>query len=200
MDGITWAGSAMVAARVRLDIATSNLANASTDGFSGYSARGFMTGEGVRIERESNQRHGGLRRTGRDFDLAIVGAGAFQVRDASGSITTTRDGAFTRERNGTLTDARGSVVIGERGAVVIPENARIDERGFILSGDRRIDRIVVPDGSTVHSGYLESAGVDAISEMVDVMSAERSFETAQKVVSAIDGTRQKSASEVARVK
>ena len=41
-------------------------------------------------------------------------------------------------------------------------------------------------------------GVDAIAQMIDVLAAERSFESAQKTVGAIDATRQKSA-EAARV-
>ena len=36
--------------------------------------------------------------------------------------------------------------------------------------------------------------------MIDVLEAERSFESAQKVVAAIDSTREKSAGDVARVK
>lgn len=41
-------------------------------------------------------------------------------------------------------------------------------------------------------------GVDAIAEMIDVLAAERSFESAQKAVAAIDQARQKSA-EAARI-
>jgi flagellar basal body rod protein FlgG len=41
-------------------------------------------------------------------------------------------------------------------------------------------------------------GVDAIAEMIDVLAAERSFESAQKAVAAIDQSRQKSA-EAARI-
>jgi flagellar basal body rod protein FlgG len=37
------------------------------------------------------------------------------------------------------------------------------------------------------------SGVDAIAEMIDVLAAERSFESAQKAVAAIDQSRQKSA-------
>lgn len=41
-------------------------------------------------------------------------------------------------------------------------------------------------------------GIDSIAEMIDVLAAERSFESAQKSVAAIDQTRQKSA-EAARI-
>jgi len=37
------------------------------------------------------------------------------------------------------------------------------------------------------------AGVDAIAQMIDVLAAERSFESAQKTVTAIDQARQKAA-------
>ena len=100
---MAWAASAMVAARTRLEIATENLANASTDGFARITARGILGARGVAIERE-------------------------------------------------------------RAAAVahLPNN------------------------------------VDAIAEMIDVLAAERSFESAQKAVSAIDRSREK-ASEAAKV-
>jgi flagellar basal-body rod protein FlgF len=200
MDGIVWAGSAMVAARTRLEIATENLANASTDGFRRSDARGFLTAYGVAIARVPAQAHGALRHTGRDFDLAIVGNGTFHVRDAAGRIVATRDGAFTRERDGTLRDDAGRVLIGQRGVLHVPPDARVDALGSVIAGNRAIDRLALPRGSSVHSGFLESANVDAIGEMIDILAAERSFESAQKVVTAIDATRQKSADDVARVK
>ena len=94
----------MVAARTRLEIATENLANASTDGFRRIAARGFLTKAGVAIARERDSANHSLR-----------------------------------------------------------------------------------------AGSFASNGVDAIAEMVDVLAAERSFESAEKVVAAIDQSRQKAA-------
>lgn len=199
MDGIAWAGSAMVAARTRLEIAAENLANVSTDGFRRVDAHGFLTAAGVAIAKQPAHDHGGLRRTGRDFDLAIVGAGDFRVRDAAGNIAVTRNGAFVRERDGTLRDGAGRTVLGARSALYVPEDARIDERGRVIAGFRVADALPIPPGSTVQTGFLEGAGVDAVREMIDVLSAERSFESAEKVVAAIDATRQKSA-DAARLK
>ncbi|MEO6834795.1 MAG: flagellar basal body rod C-terminal domain-containing protein [Candidatus Tumulicola sp.] len=202
MDGITWAGSAMVAARTRLEIATQNLANVSTDGFARIGARGFLTPVGVAVDRRPVPGHGALRRTGRDFDLAIVGPGGFSVRDAAGAVGTTRAGAFTREADGTLRDAAGRTLLANGHALRVPDGARIDERGDVIAADTdaTVDRLPLPPGSSVHAGFLEGASVDAIHEMVDVLCAERSFESAQKIVSAIDRTREKSSSDVARVK
>ena len=127
MDGIARAGSAMVAARARLEIATQNLANVSTDGFERVAARGSLTREGVTIARRPDAlTHGALRRTGRDFDLAIVGAGAFAVEDAAGRQSLTRAGAFTRERDGTLRDALGRTLTAGGHPLRVPDGARVD--------------------------------------------------------------------------
>ena len=171
MDGIAWAGSAMEAAQSRLDIATGNLANVSTNGFTALVARGFLTSNGVSIAAERGARHGALRPTGRDLDMAIVGDGAFIVRDRNGTVSRSRDGAFVRDRNGTLTDALG----------------------------RTLMRTDLSNGSVVRRGFLETSGANAISEMIDVVWAQRSFESAQKAASAIDGIRQRAA-DAARVK
>jgi len=103
MDGMAWATSAMVAARTRLEIATENLANVSTEGFRRLIARGSLTGSGVAVARERA--------------LAVMH---------------------------------------------LPNN------------------------------------VDAIAEMIDVLAAQRSFESAQKAVTAIDRSREKAA-EAARI-
>jgi flagellar basal-body rod protein FlgF len=201
MDGISWAGSAMIAARTRLDIATENLANVSTTGFRRIDARGFLTPAGVAVDRVPGREQGALRRTGRDTDLAIVGDGAFWVRDAGGSMSATRNGAFVRNADGTLQDTHGRTLVGLHGALRVPPDGRIDVRGHVIDARGRIvDSLGLPPGCSEHSGFLESAGVDAISQMVDVLAAERSFESAEKVVSAIDQTRQKTSSEVARIK
>jgi flagellar basal body rod protein FlgG len=202
MDGIAWAGSAMVAARARLEIATQNLANVSTDGFARITAHGSLTAGGVAIARRPDAlARGALRRTGRDFDLAIVGKGAFVVADAAGNRSATRAGAFIREGDGTLRDASGRILIAGGHALRVPEGARIDERGCVIANDAStVDRIPLPPGSSIEAGFLEGASVDAIREMIDILCAERSFESAQKVVSSIDRTREKSASDVARVK
>jgi flagellar basal body rod protein FlgG len=120
----------MVAARTRLEIATENLANVSTEGFRRITARGFLTALGVTIAREPAREQGGAMRAG----------------------------AFERTAGGVLRDSAGH---------------------------------------TLAAPHL-SNGVDAISEMIDVLAAERSFESAQKAVTAIDLSRQKAA-DAARV-
>jgi flagellar basal body rod protein FlgG len=192
MDGIAWAASAMVAARTRLEIATENLANVSTDGFARIAARGVLSARGARIERAPERRQGSLRQTGRDLDFAILGEGAFALREAGGAVVRSRAGAFVRA-HGALQDAFGRTLLGSRGPLRFPSEARLDERGRVVAGGRCVDALPLPAASRLQSGYLEAAGVNAIGEMIDVMAAERAFESAQKIVTAIDATREKSA-------
>ena len=84
--------------------------------------------------------------------------------------------------------------------MVVPQGATIDERGRVLANDTDIHRAIpLPHDSTLRSGFLEESPVDPIAEMVGIVNASRSFESAQKVVGAIDSLRQKNASDVARV-
>jgi flagellar basal-body rod protein FlgG len=201
MDALDWAGSAMLAARTRLDIATRNLANVSSDGFRKLTARGVLTSNGARVDAERSSQRGGIRRTGRDYDLAIVGPGHFSVRDAAGRVVETRSGSFERTLRGTLVDARGRTLLRDAEPLIVPQGATIDERGRVLAGDTDTHRALpLPHDSTVRAGFLEESSVDPIAEMVGIVDASRSFESAQKVVGAIDALRQKNASDVARVR
>ncbi|MBV9149090.1 MAG: hypothetical protein JO024_04455 [Candidatus Eremiobacteraeota bacterium] len=200
MDGIAWAASAMSAAQSRLEIAADNLANASSDGFRRRVASGFLSSRGARITDGESSDQGALRHTGRTFDLALIGRGAFTLSDPRGGVSNTRSGAFTRDRFGHLRDDAGRLLLGKRGAVRLPSGASIDDGGFVRSAGRIIDRIALPAGASIRSGFIETSNVNAISEMVDVLCAQRSFESAQKVLSAIDVTRQKATDELPRLK
>jgi flagellar basal-body rod protein FlgG len=201
MDALDWAGSAMVAARTRLEIATQNLANVTSDGFRKLTARGTLTPFGVRVDAERSAQRGALRRTERDYDLAIVGPGHFSVRDAGGRVVATRDGSFERTVDGTLVDARGRTLLGRGGPLRVPERATIDERGHVVvDGSPTQQSIELANDATLRSGFVETSAVDAIAEMVGIVAASRSYESAQKVVGAIDTIRQKNASDVARVR
>lgn len=200
MDGIGWAASAMSAAQTRLDAAAENLSNASTDGYRRARLQGFLRTSGILMVHRRDGSQGALRATGRTLDLAISGSGTFAVRGNGGAIEHTRAGNFMRDRFGRVCDMRGRVLAGVRGPVVLPEGARIESTGAVTRNGVEINRIALPQGAEVRTGFLESANVDAIGEMIDVMTAQRSFETAQKVLSAIDQTRERAASQVAMVR
>ena len=200
MDGIELMATAMHAARNRLDVAAGNLANVSSDGFQKRIAHATLTAGGLVSSSDVDAAQGSLRHTGRNFDLAIVGSGGFFVRDAAGHVRESRSGSFSRNALGELANEGGAVLLGAHGPLVMSADATIDARGIVRAGGSETGRLRLHAGTTVQSGFLESSNVDAVGEMVDVLGAQRAFETAQKTLSAIDEERQKDADDVARVK
>lgn len=192
--------TAMRAAKARLDVSAANLANVSTDGFHKRVAHATLTAAGLTASSTLDASQGPLRRTGRAFDLATSGAGGFFVRDRTGQIVETRSGSFERDALGRLADARGNLLLGTRGALVVAADATIDTRGIVREAGAIVGALRTRPGTSIESGVLESANVDAVREMIDVLEAQRSFETAQKTLSAIDEARQKDVNDVARVK
>lgn len=200
MDGIELMASAMHAAKSRLDVSASNLANVSSAGFRRHVSHATLTARGVVASSTTDASQGPLVRTGRAFDLATAGDGGFAVRDRTGAVRESRSGSFVRDARGELVDDRGAVLLGTRGPIVASADATIDSRGVVHDTGGDAERIRLRPGTTLESGFLEGSNVDAIREMVDVLSAQRAFETAQKTLSALDEERQKSVDDVARVK
>lgn len=190
----------MIAARTRVEIATGNLANVSSDGFAKRVARGRLTSAGAIVTAQQSSEHGALRRTGRALDLAIVGNGSFHVMDQNGRIVETRNGSFERDALNRLVDDRGRLLYGTCGPVILPENGSIGADGNITVNGSLRNHLPLPNGSRLQSGFVETSAVDPITQMVDMLAAQRSYESAQKVVTAIDGVRQKSTTDVARLK
>jgi flagellar basal-body rod protein FlgF len=189
MDGIALMASAMHAAQARLDISALNLANVSTDGFRRSIAHAVLTAGGVVTEAALDGKQLALRHTGRVLDIAVAGAGAFLVRGAEGTLYRERSASFERDVAGRLSDGNGRVLLGRAGPMLVGADASLDDRA-----------IRVTPGTVLRSGFLEASNVDAIHEMVDVLTAQRAFETAQKTLSAIDDVRSKATNESARVK
>jgi flagellar basal-body rod protein FlgF len=200
MDGIALMATAMDAAKSRLDVSAANLANVSTDGFHKHLAHVAFTERGLVASSSVDNSQGALKHTGRNFDLAIVGSGGFLVRERGGALAETRTGSFERDVAGHLVDESGRMLMGRHGPVVASANAMIDARGIVRDAGSVAAQIQLRPGTTVQSGFLEGANVDAVREMVDVLEAQRAFETAQKTLGAIDDSRQKDVNDVVRVK
>jgi flagellar basal-body rod protein FlgF len=200
MDGIELMATAMHAMQKRVDIAAGNLANVSSDGFRRSVARVAFGGSGVVTTAEADATPGVLRRTGRGLDLAVPGAGGLLVRDAAGRVALVRSASFHPAADGVLRDARGRALLGEAGAVRARGDAQVDARGAVSEGGAVIARLRVAPGTVLESGALEGSNVDAIGEMVDLLAAQRAFETAQKALGALDEIRSHATADVARVK
>jgi flagellar basal body rod protein FlgG len=190
-----WMASALHAARSQLETATHNLANASSDGFRRAVSRTRMSEHGLIVDEHRTFEQGAIRHTGRAWDLAILGPGNFDVSGHS-----TRNGAFVTDARGYLCDDRGRRVMGARGPITIDAQTTIAGDGIVSAHGRRLNAIPLPPGSHVQTGALEASNVNAIGETLEILNAQRAFETAQKVLVAIDDTRQKAVNDVVRLK
>ena len=190
--------SAMHAAQARLDVSADNLANVSSTGFERHLARTSLSANGLVTSRQLDTERASLRHTGRNFDLATT-SGALFVDDR-GRSSATRSGSFELDNAGHLRDDRGRQLLGRNGPVVVRPEATIDARGVVRDGDVVLARLRMAPGTVVESGFLEASNVDAVKEMVDILSAQRAFETAQKTLVALDDTRSKAVNDVVRVK
>ena len=154
------AASGMSAQQTNLDTIANNLANANTTGFQqrqvnftdllyqnqvmpGAAATqqttvsaGLQIGLGTRPgSTEVIQRQGDFTTTSNPLDLAISGAGFFQILLPNGQIAYTRDGAFSTNAQGQIVTANGnplqpvitippdalSVTVGSDGTVSVTE-------------------------------------------------------------------------------
>lgn len=175
LRGLYTAYTGMLNQQHRLDVATNNLANASTVGFKkeGSTAQAFdecltikindssenyinrsigTMSLGVKIgETYTDYNQGSFRETARPFDLAIAGDGFFTISymNKSGVESTmyTRDGSFTLTKEGYLVTKDGDFVQGQNGAIILPTDAEItiDSLGNIFNGDEFIDQLKITD-------------------------------------------------------
>lgn len=165
--GLWSASSGMRAQQSGVEIASNNVANVNTVGFQrsrgdfqdllverldpsgGGLLRGDDTlhandvgaGQGVEATKLMFEQ-GALRTTGHPTDMALDGAGFFQVRRPNGQIAYTRDGSFRIDVNGDIVDHRGNhlLVQAPGGGGVTNLNITQAQNGFQLPvDDLRID-------------------------------------------------------------
>jgi flagellar basal-body rod protein FlgG len=134
------------AQQTQMDVTANNLANVSTTGFKRSRAvfedllyqtlrqpgaqssqqtqlpTGLQIGTGVRpVSTERVFTQGNLQQTSNDKDVAIQGAGFFQVLLPDGTTGYTRDGSFQTDSQGQLVTSSGFVV---QPAITIPADAQ----------------------------------------------------------------------------
>ncbi len=187
--------SAMQAARAQLETATANLANVSSDGYRRATSHVTLDARGLTVRAAREFEQGPIRHTGRALDLALLGPGSFTVGTAH-----TRNGAFITDRAGRLSDDRGRLVLGSRGPIALDAQTTIAADGTVRRAGRLVNQIPLPAGTRIQTGALEASNVNAIGETLDILGAQRAFETAQKVLVAIDDARQKAVNDVVRLK
>lgn len=162
------------AQQTHMDVIANNLANTSTAGFKRSRAvfedllyqtvrqpgaqssqqtqlpSGLQLGTGTRlVATERIHTQGNLQETGNDKDVAINGAGFFQVLLPDGTQAYTRDGSFQSDSQGQLVTASGFVV---QPAITIPAGTQ-----KITVGRDGTVSAVPASGAAVQVGSLQLA-------------------------------------------
>jgi flagellar basal-body rod protein FlgG len=244
------AASGMSAQQLNLDTIANNLANSSTAGFRQTRlefqdmiyqnlvtpgaaqsqqtvSAGLQIGLGTKsAATEVIMTQGDLNQTNNPLDLAIQGAGFFQVSMPDGTIAYTRAGSFHLNNQGMIVTTDGNPVLPN---ISIPANATavtITQYGVVnatLAGQQNPSQLgqiqlatfVNPGGlaaqgsnlftttlssgdpvlanpggteglGTLQQGYLENSNVDVVTEFVQMVLAQRAYESNSKVIRAAD--------------
>ena len=245
------AASGMNAQQNNLDNIANNLANSSTSGFQQRRmqftdllyqnqvmpgaaatqqttvASGMQIGLGVRPgSTEILQTQGELTTTGNPLDIAIEGAGFFQILLPSGQVGFTRAGNFQMDAQGNIVTANGdalqpgitipsnatAISIGSDGTVSVTlpgqtqdskvgtiQTAMFANPGGLNSIGSNIylptaasgDAIIGSPGGTEGLGFLqqnmlEQSNVSVVEQFVEMIVAQRSYESNSRVVKAAD--------------
>jgi len=139
------AASGMQANQLLVDTISNNLSNVNTTGFKKSKLQfqdllyqtlvepGTSNSDGVKlpgslqvglgVKAQSNDRiflQGNLQQTGNDLDMAIEGAGLFQVQKPDGTMAYTRDGTFKVNADGIVVNAQGNPLVPN---VTIPDQS-----------------------------------------------------------------------------
>jgi len=164
----------------------------------------------------SNQSQGAIQSSENPLDLAIEGAGYFTVKRSDGSVALTRDGAFGLNGRGQLETSEGDLLDPPitLPAGVSPSDVSVAADGTVTAGGRTLGRITLvnvssPDhlladgggllsttaasgparaltGSAIHQGALEASNVNTGTEMVQLVSTQRSYQLESSAIQTED--------------
>lgn len=151
------------------------------------------------------------------------------VPDENGEVTEyyTRDGSFKLNSEKQLVTSEGYMVIGTDGPIILEsENFSVLDDGSIVQNEEIVDKLVIKEFTdtntlrkygdnliqtteqtqeqeftgVVKQGFLEQSNVNAINEMINMITVMRAYESNQKVIQALDGTLEKAVNEVGAVR
>jgi flagellar basal-body rod protein FlgF len=221
--GLYIAASGMVAEMARQDLIANDLANSSTAGYKADRAiqgsfgslllQNTQTGQqigtlgnGARIEEQvTDLDPQAIKETGEDLDFAIAGEGYFAVQTAQGTRYT-RNGQFTLGANGRLLDQMANPVLNQNGQpITVGADGKVPEgqvgvfavNNARKTGDNFFTGTAGGRGAgQVRSGALEGSGAEPTRAMTEMIASLRAFESGQKVITTIDSTLGKAASQV----
>jgi flagellar basal-body rod protein FlgF len=205
--------------RAERNVFSSVLANAG--GLSETPLNQAMNSVGILSATTLDQTQGALQKTGNPLDLGIEGAGYFVVQTANGPMYT-RNGAFQVSSKGQLVTSTGDAVMGDKGVIFMPPGqVTISPDGSISSDGAVAGKLKIvefPAGteltsagntyysapansataataSNVRQGMLESSNVNPIASMVELVTAQRMAEMAQRALSMFNSEIDKTATQ-----
>jgi flagellar basal-body rod protein FlgF len=211
--GFYSAAAGMMSKITQQDAIANNLANVNTPGYKRKvvgvtnfelaikKANAAISDSETRIgvpilQSYEDQRPGAIQNTGSPTNFALDGPGHFVVKTGDGERLA-RGGNFSLDAEGTLVASDGSPVLGERGPIRLTgTDWSVDEEGNVHSSGSIIDRLRIEKSADasdanptrVISGCLEASNVNAVEEMVSMITAMRSYESCQKAIQSLDQT------------
>ena len=150
---------------------------------------------------------GSLINTESTYDFALADKGFFNISFTSKSgVTSTmysRDGSFQMNAEGYLVTKDGDYVLGESGdPIQLPTNIaelKVERTGEIYEDYNYLEKygenlFRAVDGATqsqevnpaVIQGYKEASNINVVSEMVEMISLAREYESNQKLIQTVD--------------
>ena len=153
---------------------------------------------GLGVKPSATQRvftSGTIVSTGNSFDVAIEGDGFFRIQLDDGTIAYTRDGSFKVDGNGTLCTTDGYIVQPQ---ITIPQDAN----EFIITSDGKVSVKINNEPTQTEIGTLELAkfipgqegfgtllqsslegsNVQIVTELVNLIQAQRAFEANSNMI------------------
>jgi flagellar basal-body rod protein FlgF len=204
--------SALEARMKIVDVITNNLANVNTTGFKRDFGHILQNETGFDIGTRVDLSTGDVLSTGNDLDVAINGPGFFAIQTPNGGVRYTRNGSFSLNAGGELVTKDGLPVLNSSGATINIGHGKvaIQDSGIVTVDGNEVatlkianfndpvklqkeglSRFVwngtpdsVQDVADPHlkSNALERSNVNAMDEMVHLMSAYREFEAVQRTL------------------
>lgn len=164
-----------------------------------------------------------------DMAISGTGFFNVEFTNKAGKTSTkyTRDGGFTLNKDGYLVTKDGDYVLGKAGRIKLDslQPTSIDQSGNIWQNGKQIATLKITDyedynylehyGENYYqsvegakekngeykivSGYVEMSNIQVVSEMVEMISVSRAYETNQKIVQAYDSTLEIAANQLGKV-
>ena len=251
MRALDTAATGMAAMDLQVQVIAGNLANMTTTGYKSQRAEfqdliyehvqrigaqasengnilpvGIELGSGVKtVGTPRLMTQGTLAQTGNTLDVAIQGAGWFQILMPDGTFSYTRDGSFQMDNQGRIVTAEGYLVqptitipvnstgltinaqgqvsvtlpgsttsslLGQINLTTFINDAGLQANGSNLfvatpaSGSPQTQLPGANNAGTLLQGSLEQSNVSAVTEISNLIAAQRAYEMNSKVITAAD--------------